>query len=496
MTDNVVAMPKHAGVPAMAGDHLNAQRFADEHGPDLRRSPELGRWYTWNGGWWDEDRLDRVPELAGRTIDALRAWVAEATSPEDFKRRSMHYTASAKAGRRDALLAVAGTDPGIVVSVEQLDAHPLLLACPNGTVDLTSGQLRPACRDDLLTRGITVDYDRDAFSERWVAFLDDIFGSDMELICYVQRLLGYCLTGVVSEHIVPVLTGTGANGKSTLIGVVQDLLGEHAITAPEGLIIQRGHEPHPERLAVLRGRRMVVSAELEEHAVLAEGVAKMLSGGDTISARELYGRRFNFRPTHKIVLVTNHRPHVHGVDAAIWRRLRVVPFGVTIPVDHQDPTLRRRLIEEDGPAVLAWLVAGVVAWNRDGIGDATAVRAASQEYRRSQDTLGAWLDECTMAVDHNVRTKVGELWESWRAWCERTGERSGRMGDFSAALEGRDGVEVETYQGARLTRGIGLLVRTREGSPRPFPIETSTGTLGVNPHEPSPEEPFDSRDEG
>jgi putative DNA primase/helicase len=473
-----------AGVPDVAGDHLNAQRFLEEHGRRLRRSPELGRWYVWNGHWWEEDRLDRVPDMAADTIDGLRQWVAEADGPDEYRRRSSHYTASAKAGRRDALLSVAGTDPDVVVAVDQLDANPLLVACGNGTVDLSTGELRAAQPADLLTRGIAIDYEPGAASERWSTFLATIFADDADLTHYVQVLLGYCLTGVVNEHIVPVLTGVGANGKSTLIGVVQDLLGEFAITAPEGLIIQRSHEPHPERLAVLRGRRLVVSSELEEHAVLAEGVVKMLSGGDTISARELYGRRFNFRPTHKVVLVTNHRARVHGTDHAIWRRLQVVPFDVVIPPERQDPTLRHRLVAEHGPAVLAWLVEGARLWHHDGLAEAEAVTAATTSYRRAEDTFGAWLSECTIAVERKIRTKVGDLWDSWQAWCEQANERPGRKQEFSRSLEDH-GITIETYEGTRLTRGIGVRKGSHEVSSRTSPISTPVGTLGVRPHETS-----------
>ncbi len=168
MSQAVTPLPGHAGVPDVAGDHLNALRFLDEHGAGLRRSPELGRWYLWNGGWWEEDRLERVQAMARTTVDNLRKWVAEARDPNEFKQRSAHYQASAKAGRRDALLQIAGTDREIVVAVDQLDVHPMLLACQNGTVDLSTGELRTSEPSDLLTRGIAVDYDPDAYSESWI----------------------------------------------------------------------------------------------------------------------------------------------------------------------------------------------------------------------------------------------------------------------------------------------------------------------------------------
>jgi len=485
-----IPLPNRAGVPLVAGDALNAQRFLTEHGHRLRRSPELNRWFIWNGAQWDEDRLDRVSAMASETIDALRQWVSEAESPDEYKRRSTHYMASAKAGRRDSLLSIAGTDPEIVVDVRQLDSHPMLLACRNGTVDLRTGELRPADPADLLTRGVDIDHVPGARSDRWNDFLERIFGGQADLIEYVQRLLGYCLTGVVSEHVVAIFIGAGANGKSTLIGILQTVLGEHAISAPEGLVISRGHEPHPERLAFLRGRRLVVSSELEKDAALAEALVKMLSGGDVISAREMYGRRFNFAPTHKLLIVSNHRPKVRGTDHALWRRLRVVPFGAVIPTSEQDPELRRKLLTKDGPSILAWLVGGAVAWHRDGLGTAAAVEEATSAYRQAEDRLARWMDVCTTEADRTKSTKVGDLWESWTKWANAAGERPGRKQDFSAALE-EHGVELEKRQGVRLARGIAVTVGSDEVSPHHSSNTTSAGTLRVRPHE-TPPPPDDS----
>jgi putative DNA primase/helicase len=453
--DNVVSTPARSGVPEVAGDHLNAQRFLDRQRGLVRRSPQLGHWYIWNGAWFQEDQLDQVLEMAADTIDDLRMWVAEADDLEEFKRRSRHYEASSRAGRREALLDVAGTDPDVVVSVEQLDSHPYLLACLNGTVDLRDGALRPASPADLLTRGVDVEYDPTATCARWESFISTTFNADSELIGFVQRLFGYCITGVIHDHVLPVLHGQGANGKSTLVGVIQDLLGDHAITAPDGLVIRHDHEPHPERIASLRGRRLVVSNELEAKAVLAEQTVKMLTGGDTLSARELYGRRFNFKPTHKVILVSNHKPKVHNTDHAIWRRIKLVPFEVIIPADQQDADLRRRFVSDHAPAILAWLVRGGVEWHRDGLGSAAAVDLATAEYKSTQDTLGAFLDECTISVGP-TKTKVGELFNVWRHWCERSNDRPGRQQDFKAALEDH-GFTLESYQNVKYVLGLGIL---------------------------------------
>lgn len=179
-----------AGVPAVGGDHLNAERFIVTYGERVRRSPELDLWFIWNGAWWEEDRLDRVRDMARDCIDQLREWVAEADSPWEFKRRSTHYTGSARAGRREALLSIVGAHPAVVVAIAQLDSHPMLLACKNGTVDLQTGELRRAQPEEYLTRGVPVDYDASAESALWEQFIETIFVSDSDLIAFVQRLPG------------------------------------------------------------------------------------------------------------------------------------------------------------------------------------------------------------------------------------------------------------------------------------------------------------------
>jgi putative DNA primase/helicase len=208
---------------------------------------------------------------------------------------------------------------------------------------------------------------------------------------------------------------------------------------------------------------------------LAEGLVKTLTGGDRLSAREMYGRRFDFAPSHKLVIVTNHKPRVRGTDESIWRRLRLVPFEHTIRPEDQDGTLRQRLVSEHGPAVLSWIVQGAVAWYSDGLGESRKVTQATAAYRAEQDTFSAFLDERT-EESPRARTPTGELWQAWREWCEATGQRPGRQQDFTAALEAH-GVELETYRHQKYARHLisrgpsGDLVRT---SPRGNDIEKFT----------------------
>jgi putative DNA primase/helicase len=461
----------------VAGDYLNAQRFLAEHGRDVRYSPQMGRWLVWTGSWWDEDRLEAVQHLAGGTIDGLRTWAGLADGHDEFERRSKHYTDSAKAARRDGMLSLARSDPSIAVAVEQLDSHAHLLACRNGTVDLRTGKLRAADRADLITRGVHVDYAAGATSEEWQQFLETIFDHNPDTTAYCKRLMGYAITGETSEHILAIFHGTGANGKSAIVTAVERVLGQHAVVAPEGLLVEGRHEQHPERLAVLRGRRLVVSSELEHRATLAEALVKLLTGGDRLSARHLYGHRFDFDPSHTVVLITNHAPRVRGTDHAMWRRLSLVPFAVQIPKERQIKDYGARLAEQHGEAILAWLVAGAVEWYRDGLGEAEQVRQATADYRQREDVFGHFLAECTIAIPGR-RTKVKDLRAEWLEWAREAGIAVGRDQDFTDWLTSH-GVEV-SYRRPKFAHGLGLLTEETpdSGGSSPSgatPRDTSSG---------------------
>ena len=437
----------------IAGDHLNAERFLYEHGEDVRYVPEMTRWLVWNGNYWGDDRLEDALELARATIDGLRTWVGDAGNETVFKRRARHYEWSTSASRREGMLAVARTTRSVAVRVDDLDRDTHLLACKNGTVDLRDGSLGKPDRGHLITRGVNLDYSAHATSEAWSFFLKTIFAGDDELIAYVQRLAGYIATGETSEHLLPIFWGTGANGKSTFIAALQSVLGEHAMTAPEGLLVEGKHEQHPSRLATLRGRRLVVSSELEQRAVLAESLVKSITGGDRISARHMYGSWFEYEPSHTLVLVTNHMPRVRGTDEAIWRRLRLVPFTVTIPPEDRIPDYGSVLGDLHGDAILAWFVQGAVGYYRYGLADSQQVQQATAAYRGREDVFRQWLDEATVEI--RGRSKVRELQGSWREWAKAAGASIGRNQDFVEWLESR-GFDIDRGR-TSYVRGVGLL---------------------------------------
>jgi putative DNA primase/helicase len=472
--DRILALAKSGPVEEidLAGDHLNAERFLSEYGHKVKWSPEMGQWFVWNGAWWEQDSLELAQELAKETIDGLRSWVGEAKSESEFKQRSRHYEASTRSGRRDGLLAIARTDRSIVVAVARLDRDPHLLACRNGTVNLRTGELLPADPAQLITRGVDVDYVPDARSEMWQQFLETVFDHNVETIHYVQVLMGYAITGEVGEHLLPDLYGTGANGKSTLVTAIIGVLREHAAIAPEGLLVEQKHEQHPERLAMLRGRRLVVSLELERRATLAEGLVKSITGGDRISARFLYGQRFDFEPTHTVVLVTNHMPRVRGTDEAIWRRLRVVPFTVTIPPADRIQDFGKLLAELHGEAILAWLVAGAVDYYRNGLREVEQVRQATFDYRQREDVFAQFLAECTIQTTSS--TKVKALRAAWIGWAKAVATPIGRDQDFTEQLEAH-GIELTSYQGSRFALRIGLLDKSPGSGDPVTPRDPSAG---------------------
>jgi putative DNA primase/helicase len=436
-------------------DLYNARRFVTEHGDTVRYVPQTGLWLTWDGRVWQADLTGEAERLAKATVDGFGADLAAMTDPEERETFYRHWRTSSQVTRIRAMLELARTEPGIPVLVDQLDADDAALACLNGVIDLRTGRLCPHDRNGpIITKLVHADYRPDAQAPGWQAFLQRIFDDDQDLIEFVQRAAGYAATGSTAEHVLIICWGAGANGKSTLLGVLTDL-GEHALTAPAGLLLTQAHEQHPTRLASLHGRRMVVSYELEAHSRLNEGLVKQLTGDDPITARYMRQDFFEFRPRHKLWLATNHKPHISGTDHAIGRRIRLVPFAVTIPESEQVRDLKERLLATEAEGILAWLVEGAIAWYRDGLGHTDAVDAATDAYRGEEDTLAQFLDErCQKAPGSRVRAV--DLARVWRAWCAEHRVRPGRDQDLVARLIDHGFDSVEEHR-SRWWLDVGLL---------------------------------------
>lgn len=352
---------------------------------------------------------------------------------------------------------MARSEPGIAVRPEQLDANPWLLNCPNGTLELRGGRLREHWREDYITKLCPTLYDQAARCPLWESSLLKIFDGKTELVGYFQRLLGYCLTGDVREQILPILWGDGSNGKSLILSTVHFVLGaEYTGAGSRELLMAGGFDPHPTFLADLFGKRLVTLLETREDGRLNETLIKQLTGGDAVKARRMREDFWEFRPTHKILLASNHKPVVKGADHGVWRRLRLLPFtvkfwdadkGETGPSDLQaDKALPGRL-EAEAPGILAWMVRGCLEWQASGLREPAEVRIATELYRGEQDVLARFLDQrCVTGAAYRCRTS--DIYEQFRNWHKASGESGEPMSltKFGEAAE-RKGITKKKSNG-------------------------------------------------
>ena len=341
----------------------------------------------------------------------------------------------------------------------ELDTDPWLFNCQNGTLGLmNTGELRPHQREDFITNTCLVDYGPSAEAPTWKAFLNRIMAGNQNLIAFLQRAAGMSLTGITSERVMFILYGTGANGKTTFLEALRGVLGDYALRTPTETLLAKRDGAIPCDVARLRGARFVTASEAEQDKKLAESLIKDLTGGDTVSARFLHGEWFDFKPECKLWLATNHKPVIKGTEPAIWDRIRLIPFNVTIPEGERNPKLLDLLLAE-APGILNWLVKGCLAWQHEGLGTPDEVKKATGGYRLEMDVLGTFLAE--MTIDKPEATvEASSLYESYRSWCQGNSEETITGTAFGRAM-GEKGYEKGNAVGTRrvIYKGIGLLSR-------------------------------------
>jgi putative DNA primase/helicase len=419
--------------------------------------PQWG-WLVWDGRRWTLDAGGhRVTKLAADELPLHFARLA--VSAKDSAERREALRAALKAMSRHRISAALELAKGwLLAEPSEFDRDPFLLNVLNGTLDLRTGELRPHDPADRLTKLAPVVYDPDATAPTWERFLEDVFLGDRDLIAYVQRALGYSITGDTREEVVFICYGTGRNGKSVLLETIVSILGDYARAVPQDLILARGEreDTHPSVLAELVGVRLALIVETEEDRRLNAARLKGLSGQDTLTARHLYRPYFNFRPQAKLWLRTNYKPRVSDHTPAMWERLRLIPFRAYFPPERRDKTLRGKLLAE-APGILNWLLAGVREWIRIGLREPDAVVEATESYRQEQDLIGQWISE-RCVVDPRAVTAFKELFEDYQAWCRELGEQPVSARRFATSLEER-GFDKTTLDGKAKTkarRGIRL----------------------------------------
>ena len=434
----------------------NAERFVASHGEDLRYCYPWRKWLVWTGCRWERDESGMVHRLAKTTVRGIYQEAAAAEDEAERKALAGHAARSEAEPKIRAMLELAKSERPI--SPDELDVDSWLLNAPNGTVDLRTGKMREHRREDLLMKMAGAEYDADAEAPAWDTFFGRVMSGE-ELRLFVQRATGYSATGDTSEQCMFINYGAGANGKSTFQEVLAAALGDYAMRTPTETLLAKRAGGVPNDVARLKGARFVAASESEEGRHLAESLVKELTGQDTISARYMRAEWFEFRPTHKLWLSTNHRPEIRGTDNAIWRRIRLIPWTVQIPPTDQDHKLPEKLRAEL-PGILAWVVQGCLGWQRGGLRPPDEVTRATVEYRAEMDVLAAFLGDCC-ELRGDGWTYARDLYRAYRWWCMETGERpesqkrlGGRLRDrgYTSRRGGDRGAAL--YDGLLLTEEV------------------------------------------
>jgi len=436
-------------------DMGNAARFAVQHHGSIRYCYGWAKWLGWDGRRWAPDQMGRAEALAKETVRSMYAEASRTDDKEERKRLSRHAMQTEAAYRITMMMKLARSEEGIPVAIESLDVDPWLLNAENGTLDLKTLQLREHRQDDLITKLTPTPYLPDAKAPRWEKFLAEIFDGNEENIGYVQRGLGLSLTGSTREHVLFIPHGRGANGKTTLLEAVRATIGsDYAQRAPVQLLLKKRGETVPTDVARLRGARFVSATEPDKSKWLAEALVKSLTGGDRLTARFMRQDYFEFQPTHKIWLATNHKPVIKGTDHAIWRRIRLIPFTVIIPEEKQDKDLLEKL-KEEAPGILAWMVEGLRKYHQDGLSAPDDVVSATREYQLEMDIVGIFLAECCVE-EAGAEVKASELYKTYKRWCDDYGQRPITGTAFGCEI-GQRGYEKKRTKKGNTYLELGLL---------------------------------------
>jgi putative DNA primase/helicase len=433
-------------------DQGNSERYAAQAVENFRFVPGIG-WYSYSGGKWRRTQCGEQIELAKRVARSIFREAEIATDSALAKALGEHAVKSEGEARLQAMVRLAESDPALVVPAAKLDADPWLSNALNCTIDLRTGKPRPHNPADLITKQCPVNYDPMATPERFLAFVNRIFGGNQPTIAYVQKLLGMAASGDCSTQILPIFWGDGANGKSTLLEICQYIYGDYSSVAPDSLLTMSNSPQHPCELADLQGRRLVIASETEATSRLRLQLVKKLTGERTIKARRMYGEWYEFSRTHSIFLMTNNKPRVSEDSEAAWRRIRLVPFNVVIPEPERDPHLAEKL-QAEASGILAWLVMGCLAWQTEGLETPEEVGSATQHYREESDPLGEFVGECCqLGPEHS--TPSGELRRAYEQHCQSQGTKPITGKAFTTRLARLGATAGRTYAG-RCWQGIGL----------------------------------------
>jgi putative DNA primase/helicase len=439
----------------------NGERFADTFNNQVKFCNAIkGGWFVWNEKYWEKDETLKIQVMAKKILESL---LNEAMQDEE-RRDSLlkHYSRSHNQRGINGMLNYARSEEGIPVRIQDFDQHRHLLNLENGTYNTLNGNFREHRSTEMISKIAPVKYLPNApLPSLWISFLNKIFCQDQELIDFVQRALGYSLTGETSERCIFFLHGGGRNGKSTLLSVIQAMLGTpdengYSLQTPTETLMQRKEKGVSNDIARLKGARLVAASESAEDRRLDEGLIKQLAGGeDTMTARFLHGEFFEYKPEMKLWFASNHKPQIRGTDDAIWDRIRLIPFNYRISEQEKDGKLLGKLRKEL-PGILNWALEGLRQWRTDGLQAPRIVKTAVDDYRQSQDVLGDFLQEHT-SKDRRKSCSVKELYNTYKKYCEEGGEKALSKNRLGKILRERGFSTGRKERGIRYWEGFGLM---------------------------------------
>jgi putative DNA primase/helicase len=468
-------------------DSGNAEMLAAFYGSIVRFDHKQQRWLIWGKGpkCWTEDTEGLVIRLLKRATRKRMQGAVAAPECEERAKEIKWTLDSESRYRIDAALALAKAEPPISDSGEGWDSDLWLFGVSNGIVDLRTGKLREPTQKDRVTKFSPVVFDPTVECPRWLQFLAEVFGSDAELIRFMQKAVGYTLSGSVEEHCFFALYGTGRNGKTTFLEVMLFVMGNYGVDIPF-CNLETKHYPIGEGVS-LPGARFAKSVETRRGQQLDEGRIKSWTGGDTITVRPLHRNAFSFQPTHKLWLAFNHKPEIQDASPAMWSRVHLIPFSQRFEKGQADKRLLG-VLRNEASGILNWALEGCLAWQREGLEAPAAVERATDEYEQESDTLAPFLaDRCV--TDPQYSAPTGELWQAYQRYCDETATPMMYQKEFSDRLDEK-GFRRDRVGHHRQRVRTGL--RLRQGD-----ADTRTGadaTLPLNPKdEPNREKTENSR---
>jgi putative DNA primase/helicase len=400
-------------------DSGNAARLVKQFGHDIRWLPHTKKWMIWNGQYWEINEDGAIERFAIATATFMYEEARKERDADKARNIGKWGGTSLSQPRLKAMIELAKSELNISIPMSALDQNDMLLGTPSGVVDLKTGKLCEATRLDYITRITGAPYLPGATCPNWEKFIDRSFSGNQAVIKLVQRAVGYSLTGKTIEQLMFLIYGSGCNGKSVFLETLRIVFGNYAMQAQAEMLMQSKGERPSNGIARLRGTRMVSAIEIEEGCRLSEALVKQLTGGDQIAARFLFAEYFEYKPTFKIWLAANHKPIIRGDDHAIWRRICLIPFLVTIPEHELDKQLSSKLAAE-APGILQWAIDGCMEWQCMGLSPPPEIIAAVDQYKYDMNVFQRWLEEwCEKGPGKSVGAEAA--FKSQCDWAEQNG---------------------------------------------------------------------------